>query len=91
MLSFLGKGNCEVEEKLERVIRETEIFIRSFSVPGVVRRWREINSRINYFDCAFKLTEEDMQRERIRREVLERANLLGKRTPSGFPMFVWYA
>ena len=90
-LSFLGKSNTDVERRLERVIRETEIFIRSFSVPGVVKRWRKINPRINYFDCVFHLTEEQMEKERLWRNVLEAKGLLGKRTPSGFPMFIWYA
>jgi len=54
--AFLGNG--ELCNKMEQVIDETEHFIRSYEVPGVVKRWKRINPKILYFDCAFDLMEE---------------------------------
>lgn len=53
---------------LYRILDETEYFIRQCEVPGVVTRWKQINPRLLYFDCAFALMEEcpDMYR-RIQR------------------------
>lgn len=52
-----GFDQCDNKDcqKLERIINETEAFIKSYSVPGVVKRWRKINPRINYFDCVFEI------------------------------------
>ncbi len=50
---FLGERNTAVYKKLTRIIDETDIYIKSFSMPGVVQRWRDINPTINYFDCVF--------------------------------------
>ncbi len=47
-----GNKDCQ---KLERIINETEAFIKSYSVPGVAKRWRKINPQINYFDCVFEI------------------------------------
>lgn len=55
---FLGKHDSEDYKKLGNIIDETEIFIKSYEVPGVVMRWRKINPQINYFDCAFDLIKE---------------------------------
>ena len=57
-VAFLGKRDTETFKKLYRIIDETEIFVKSFSVPGVVERWREINPTINYFDHVFDLIKE---------------------------------
>lgn len=51
-------GNEKLCSKMEQVIDETEHFVRSYEVPGVVKRWKSINSKIIYFDCAFDLMEE---------------------------------
>lgn len=55
---FLGKRDSEEHRKLERIIGETEVFVKSYSVPGVVERWRVINPQINFFDCVFDLIDE---------------------------------
>lgn len=55
---FPGKRDSEDFRKLEKIINETEIFIKSCEVPGVVDRWRVINPQINYFDCVFDLINE---------------------------------
>lgn len=55
---FLGKRDSEEHRKLERIIDETEIFIKSYSVPGVVERWQMINPQIKFFDCVFDLIDE---------------------------------
>lgn len=54
--AFLGNG--ELCNKMEQVIDETEQFVRSYEMPGVVKRWKSINLKIIYFDCAFDLMEE---------------------------------
>ena len=50
---FLGEDN--VKGKLIRIVDETEQFVRSYEIPGVVKRWRRINPQILFFDCAFDL------------------------------------
>lgn len=55
---LLGRRDSEEYQKLEQIIDETEIFIKSYSRPGVVKRWRELNPQINYFDCVFDLIDE---------------------------------
>lgn len=55
---YLGKSDSEEHQKLDRIIGETEEFVTSYEMPGVVTRWREINPRLNHFDCAFELIEE---------------------------------
>lgn len=54
---FLDKR--EVREKLIRIVDETECFIKSFSIPGVVRRWKEINRKITYFDVVYDICAEN--------------------------------
>ena len=44
--------------RLKRILDETEQFVKSYSVPGVSRRWREINPRLNYYDPVFDIVEE---------------------------------
>lgn len=55
---FLGRHTDSDCQKLERIINETEVFIKSYSRPGVVKRWRRINPQINFFHCAFEIIEE---------------------------------
>lgn len=43
--------------RLLRIIDETELFVKSYSVPGVDLRWREINPRLRYYDRAFRSVE----------------------------------
>ena len=54
----LGKRDSDTYQKLERIIDETEVFVKSYSVPGVVKRWRAINPQINFFDCVFDIIDE---------------------------------
>lgn len=59
MEKFIVKQGSEADyQKLKKIINETEIFVKSYSVPGVVKRWREINPQINYFHCVFDILEE---------------------------------
>lgn len=51
-------GNEKLRSKMEQVIDETEHFVRSYEVPGVVKRWKRMNPKIIYFDCVFDLMEE---------------------------------
>lgn len=55
---LLGQRDSAEYQKLECIIDETEVFIKSYSVPGVVKRWRAINPQINFFDCVFDLIDE---------------------------------
>lgn len=57
-ISILFLGNEEISVKLNQVVDETEQFVRSYEVPGVVKRWKEINPQILFFDCAFDLMKE---------------------------------
>ena len=52
---FLGERDSEEYRKLNTIIDETEKFVKCFSIPGVAMRWREINPRMHYYDCAFEL------------------------------------
>lgn len=54
---FLGEPS--ILNRLEQIIKEVRFFVRSFSTPGVVERWREINPTINYFDAAYDFIRED--------------------------------
>lgn len=57
-INTLFLGNGEIQEKLTLLTDETEQFVRSYEVPGVVKRWKRINPRILFFDCAFDLKDE---------------------------------
>lgn len=57
----------EVAKRVERILDETEFFLRQYEQPGVVTRWRALNPSIEFFDCAFDLLEEAPELfERIR-------------------------
>lgn len=47
----------DIKKRLLRIINEVESFIKSYSVPGVDARWREINPRIGYFDVVYEFIE----------------------------------
>lgn len=49
----------EVTERLERILDETEFFLRQYEQPGVVTRWRKLNPHIEFFDCAFDILEDE--------------------------------
>lgn len=51
-------GAPDLGEKIEQVIGETEFFLKQYEMPGVVQRWKELNSNLTYFDCAFDLITE---------------------------------
>lgn len=53
---FLGEK--KLRETLTNIVDETEIFVRSCEIPGVVTRWKQINPRIIFFDSACDLKEE---------------------------------
>lgn len=56
-VSRLFLGEKLLQKKLSRIVDETELFIRSYEQPGVVKRWKKINPRILFFDCAFDIME----------------------------------
>lgn len=49
----------EVRQKLIQIIDETELFIKSYSIPGVVKRWKAINKKITYFDVVYDICAEN--------------------------------
>lgn len=48
----------DILSRLMQIIKEVRLFVRSFSVPGVAERWKEINPKLNYFDAVYDLIEE---------------------------------
>lgn len=54
---FLDKR--EVRQKLIQIVNETEQFIKSYSIPGGVKRWKNINKRITYFDAVYDICAEN--------------------------------
>lgn len=57
-VDMLFLGDKEMQARLIRIVDETEEFVRSYERPGVVTRWRRMNPRILFFECAFELMEE---------------------------------
>ncbi|NMA85574.1 MAG: hypothetical protein GX962_17130 [Epulopiscium sp.] len=47
----------EIKDILLKILKETRIFMSSYSVPGVVDSWMEINPKIKYFDPVFDIIE----------------------------------
>lgn len=56
---FLGEES--MIERFERIVDELEYFVKSFSTPGVVDRWAEINPKILYFDAVYELMAEERE------------------------------
>lgn len=50
-------GHAKLRATMNKVVDETEVFVRSCERPGVVMRWKQINPQILFFDCAFELME----------------------------------
>ncbi len=69
-IEFLGED--EIQKKLENITDELEMFFKSFSIPGVSQRWRDINPNINYFDTVYDFINEnaDMYNKIIKGEML---------------------
>lgn len=56
-IDILFLGDKELRKKLTQIVDETEQFVRTYEIPGVVTRWRKINPQIIFFDCAFDIME----------------------------------
>jgi hypothetical protein len=56
---YLARPNTR--KKLHLIIDETEVFVRSYEVPGVVKRWKQINPKILFFEGSFDLIEDDFE------------------------------
>ena len=56
-IDALFLGEKELREKLNYIVDETEQFVRSYELPGVVKRWRRMNPRMLFFDCVFDFME----------------------------------
>lgn len=51
-------GHRKLRTRMNKVVDETELFVRSYERPGVVTRWKQMNPQILFFDCAFDIKEE---------------------------------
>lgn len=58
-IDTLFLGEAEIRQKLYLIVDETEQFVRSYEMPGVVKRWRSINPHMLFFDAAFEMMEDD--------------------------------
>lgn len=58
-IRFLDKR--DIREKLIRIVDETECFVKSYSIPGVVQRWKKIDKKITYFDVVYDICTENYQ------------------------------
>lgn len=54
-LSSLFISDQNLAQKLEQIVDETETFVKSYEIPGVVKRWKKINQNLIFFDCAFDI------------------------------------
>ena len=54
----LLQGERELLEKMERILAETVYFTREYEQPGVVRRWKQRNPNLLFFEAAFDFMEE---------------------------------
>lgn len=57
-VSTIFLGEYKLLKKLHQIVDETEYFIRRYETVGVVLRWKQINPKLLYFDCAFEIMEE---------------------------------
>lgn len=58
-VAVLFLGEAEIAKDLNRIIDETEYFVKQYEVPGVVNRWKQVNPKLIYFDAAFTIMEEE--------------------------------
>ena len=49
----------ETRNKLNAIVRDTRIFVKSYEMPGVVDYWLEVNPALKYFDPVFDIMETD--------------------------------
>ena len=56
-INMIFLGEEVLREKLIQVVDETEQFVRRYEKPGVVKRWKQINPQMLFFECAFVLME----------------------------------
>ena len=45
----------KIRQKLIQIIDETEVFVKSYSISGVVPRWKKLNKKITYFDPVYDI------------------------------------
>lgn len=57
IIQYISYGDDNLQSILSRLLRETEIFMKSYEPTGVVDRWKEYNPNIDYFDVAYDLYE----------------------------------
>ena len=58
-LSSLFINDQHLVQMLEQIINETEIFVKSYELPGVAMRWKKINNALIFFDCAFDILNDE--------------------------------
>lgn len=57
----IGRENEEIRNQLNDIVRASRIFVQSYSVPGVVESWLEINPNLRYYDPIFQIVESNPQ------------------------------
>ncbi len=57
-VNVLFLGESELRKKLIQIVDETEYFVRRYEKPGVVKRWKEINPSLLFFDVSFDILDE---------------------------------
>lgn len=57
-VNVLFLGESELRKKLMQIVDETEYFVRRYEKPGVIKRWKEINPRLLFFDVSFEILDE---------------------------------
>lgn len=56
-INRLFSGEEKISAQLVKIVDETDRFVNTCEIPGVVERWRQINPDIVFFDCAFDIRE----------------------------------
>ena len=65
----------DTREKLYHLVDEVEYLIKSYSIPGTVKRWIDINPKLKYFDSVFDVIEEDPETyEKIKKGLIKLEN-----------------
>lgn len=58
-ISKLFLGEEELRNQLLQIADETEHFVRRYERPGVVKRWKQLNPKLLFWDCAFDIKKKE--------------------------------
>ena len=77
-LSSLFINDQHLVQMLEQIINETEIFVKSYELPGVAMRWKKINKALIFFDCAFDILVKNILNTGNKNAKVKTCNILKK-------------